>query len=173
MGADVLLLERTNRPGNKLLLAGNRRCNLTNAKDLEDFVAMYGPNGRFLFSAFGSFFRDDLLAFLERYGVETKTEPDGRVFPASNRAEDVVNALQRYLEDGGVRLRTGARVTSIQIAKGCVAGVEIDKEVVPATAVILATGGASYPETGSSGDGYRLAAELGHSIVKLRPALVP
>ena len=173
MGADVLLLERTNRPGNKLLLAGNRRCNLTNAKDLEDFVAMYGPNGRFLFSAFGSFFRDDLLAFLERYGVKTKTEPDGRVFPASNRAEDVVNALQRYLEDGGVRLRTGARVTSIQIAKGCVAGVEIDKEVVPATAVILATGGASYPETGSSGDGYRLAAELGHSIVKLRPALVP
>jgi hypothetical protein len=173
MGADVLLLERTNRPGNKLLLAGNRRCNLTNAKDLEDFVAMYGPNGRFLFSAFGSFFRDDLLAFLERYGVETKTEPDGRVFPASNRAEDVVNALQRYLEDGGVRLRTGARVTSIQIAKGCVAGVEIDKEVVPATAVILATGGASYPETGSSGDGYRLAAEVGHKIVKLRPALVP
>ena len=173
MGADVLLLERTNRPGNKLLLAGNRRCNLTNARDLQDFVAMYGPNGRFLFSAFGRFFHDDLLAFLERYGVETKTEPDGRVFPASNRAEDVVNALQRYLEDGGVRLRTGARVTSIQIAKGCVAGVEIDKEVVPATAVILATGGASYPETGSSGDGYRLAAELGHSIVKLRPALVP
>ncbi len=173
MGADVLLLERTNRPGNKLLLTGNRRCNLTNTKDLEDFVAMYGPNGRFLFSAFGSFFRDDLLAFLERYGVETKTEPDGRVFPASNRAEDVVNALQRYLEDGGVRLRTGARVTSIQIAKGRVAGVEIDKERVPAAAVVLATGGASYPETGSSGDGYRLAAEVGHSVVKLRPALVP
>jgi predicted flavoprotein YhiN len=173
MGADVLLLERTNRPGNKLLLTGNRRCNLTNTKDLEDFVAMYGPNGRFLFSAFGRFFHDDLLAFLERYGVETKTEPDGRVFPASNRAEDVVNALQRSLEDGGVRLRTGAKVTSIQIAKGRVAGVEIDKERVPAAAVVLATGGASYPETGSSGDGYRLAAKVGHSVVKLRPALVP
>jgi predicted flavoprotein YhiN len=172
-GADVLLLEKTNRPGNKLLLTGNRRCNLTNTKDLEDFVAMYGPSGRFLYSAFGRFFRDDLLSFLERYGVETKTEPDGRVFPASNRAEDVASALQRYMEDGGVRLRTGARVTGIQIARGRVAGVEIDKELLPAAAVVLATGGASYPETGSSGDGYRLAAGVGHSIVKLRPALVP
>ncbi|MBN2099917.1 MAG: NAD(P)/FAD-dependent oxidoreductase [Dehalococcoidia bacterium] len=172
-GADVLLLERTNRPGNKLLLTGNRRCNFTNTKDLEDFVTMYGPSGRFLYGVFGRFFRDDLLAFLERYGVGTKTEPDGRVFPSSNRAEDVVSALQRYLEDGGVRLRTGARVTSIQIAKGRVTGVEIDKERVPAAAVVLATGGASYPETGSSGDGYSLAAEVGHNIVKLRPALVP
>lgn len=173
MGASVLLLERTNRPGNKLLLTGNKRCNLTNAKDLEDFVAMYGPNGRFLYSSFGRFFRDDLLAFLERYGVETKTEPDGRIFPVSNRAEDVVSALQRYLEDSGVRLRTGARVSFIQVKRQRATGVEIGQEVVPAAAVVLATGGASYPETGSSGDGYRLAAELGHSTVKLRPALVP
>ena len=173
MGADVLLLERTNRPGNKLLLTGNRRCNVTNTTDLEDFVAMYGPNGRFLYSAFGRFFRDDLLAFLERYGVETKSEPDGRVFPASNRAEDVVSALQRYLEDGGVRLRNGARVNALQVKNQRVIGVETGQEVVPAAAVVLATGGASYPETGSSGDGYRLAAEVGHSVVKLRPALVP
>jgi hypothetical protein len=173
MGAKVLLLEKTNRPGNKLLLTGNRRCNLTNAKELDDFIAMYGPNGRFLHSAFGRFFRDDLMAFLERHGVVTKTEPDGRVFPASNRAEDVVSALQRYMDDCGVRLRTGARVTSLQVAKRQVVGVQIDKEVVPAAAVVLATGGASYPETGSSGDGYRLVAELGHTIVQLRPALVP
>src|SRR5512137_2300118 len=124
-GADVLLLERTNRPGNKLLLTGNRRCNLTNTKDLEDFVAMYGPHGRFLYSAFGRFFRDDLLAFLERCGVETKTEPDGRVFPASNRADDVVDALRRYTEDASVRLRTGARVTALQVKKQRVTGVEI------------------------------------------------
>ncbi len=110
---------------------------------------------------------------MERYGVETKAEPDGRVFPASNKAEDVMNALRRYMEDGGVRLRTGARVTGIQVAGQRVVGVEIGQEPVPAAAVILATGGASYPETGSSGDGYRLAAELGHTIVKLRPALVP
>jgi len=173
MGADVLLLERTNRPGNKLLLTGNRRCNVTNTTDLEDFVAMYGPNGRFLYSAFGRFFRDDLLAFLERYGVETKSEPDGRVFPASNRSEDVVSALQRYLEESGVRLRNGARVSALQVKKQRVTGVEIGQEVVPAAAVVLATGGASYPETGSGGDGYRLAAAVGHTIIKLRPALVP
>jgi predicted flavoprotein YhiN len=173
MGASVLLLERTNRPGNKLLLTGNKRCNLTNTRDLEDFVAMYGGNGRFLYSAFGRFFRDDLLGLMERYGVETKMEPDGRVFPASNKAEDVMNALRRYTEDCGVRLRTGVRVTGIQVAGERVVGVEIGQEAVPGAAVILATGGASYPETGSSGDGYRLAAELGHKIVKLRPALVP
>jgi len=173
MGAGVLLLERTNRPGNKLLLTGNKRCNLTNAKELEDFIAMYGPNGRFLHSAFGRFFRDDLLAFLERYAVVTKTEPDGRVFPASNRAEDVANALQRYLDEVGVLLRTGARATSIQVTKQRVTGVEIGQEFLPAAAVVLATGGASYPETGSSSDGYRLATEVGHSVVKLRPALVP
>ena len=173
MGADVLLLEKTNRPGNKLLLTGNRRCNVTNTTDLEDFVAMYGPNGRFLYSAFGRFFRDDLLAFLERYGVETKSEPDGRVFPASNRSEDVVSALQRYLEGSGVRLRNGARVSALQVKKQRVTGVEIGQEVVPAAAVVLATGGASYPETGSGGDGYRLAAAVGHTIIKLRPALVP
>jgi hypothetical protein len=172
-GADVLLLERTNRPGNKLLITGNRRCNLTNTRDLEDFVTMYGPHGRFLYSAFGRFFRGDLLAFLERYGVETKTEPDGRVFPASNKAEDVVNALRQYMEEGGVRLRTGARVSALQVKKQRITGVEIGDEAMPAAAVVLATGGVSYPETGSSGDGYRLAAELGHTIVKLRPALVP
>jgi predicted flavoprotein YhiN len=172
-GASVLLLEKTNRPANKLLLTGNRRGNLTNAKELDDFIAMYGPNGRFLYSSFGRFFRDDLMALLGRYGVEAKTEPDGRVFPASNRAEDVVNALQRYMDNCGVRLRTNAKVTSIQIAKQRVTGVQIDKELVPAAAVVLATGGASYPETGSSGDGYRLASEVGHTLIGLRPALVP
>jgi predicted Rossmann fold flavoprotein len=162
LGADVLLLEKTNRPGNKLLLTGNRRCNLTNARELDDFIAMYGPNGRFLYSSFGRFFRDDLMALLERYGVETKTESDGRVFPASNRAEDVASALQRYMDDCGVHLRIGARVTGIQVAKGRVAGVEIDKEVLPAAAVVLATGGASYPETGQEYAGDRLEERPSH-----------
>ncbi len=173
LGAEVLLLERTNRPANKLLLTGNGRCNLTNTADLPDFAAMYGPNGRFLYGAFSRFFRDDLLALLERYGVETRAEADGRVFPASNRAADVAGALRRYVEEAGVRLRTGARVTGIQVSSSRTAGVMIGPEPLPAAAVVLATGGASYPETGSSGDGYGLAAELGHSIVKLRPALAP
>lgn len=173
LGAGVILLEKTERPGNKILISGKTRCNLTNAKELDDFIAMYGPNGRFLYSAFHRYFRDDLLAFLRRYGVETKTEHGGRIFPASDDARDVIKALERYMADHGVQLRTGIGVTGIQVDNGRVTGVQTEKEALPAAAVVLATGGASYPETGSTGDGYRLAAALGHTITKLRPALVP
>jgi len=173
MGADVLLLEKTERPGKKILISGKTRCNVTNARELEDFIAMYGPNGRFLYSAFHRYFRGDLLAFLGRYGVETKTERGGRIFPASDDARDVVRALERYMADYGVRLRTNVRVTGLQVEAGRVIGVRTARGTYPAAAVVLATGGASYPHTGSTGDGYRMAAEVGHTIVKLRPALVP
>jgi predicted flavoprotein YhiN len=173
LAANVILLEKTKHPGNKILISGKTRCNLTNAKELNDFIAMYCPDGRFLYSAFHRFFRDDLLAFLRRYSVETKTERGGRVFPASDDARDVVKAFERYMADHGVQLRTDARVTGIQVDKGRVDSVQTEKGTLSATAVVLATGGASYPETGSTGDGYQLAAALGHTITKLRPALVP
>ncbi len=173
LGASVLLLEKTASPGNKIRISGKTRCNLSNAKELDDFIAMYGHNGRFLYSAFHHFFRDDLLALLRRYGVETKTERGGRIFPASDNAEDVVKALEQYMADHGVQLRTGIRVTGIQVDNGRLTGVQTEEGALSATAVILATGGASFPETGSNGDGYRLAAALGHTITKLRPALVP
>jgi len=173
LGADVLLLEKTERPGKKILISGKTRCNLTNAKEVDDFIAMYGTNGRFLYSVFHRYFRDDLLAFLKRYGIETKTERGGRIFPASDDARDVVKAFERYMADHGVRMRTGSRVSRIQVEKGRVIGVQTGQESHPATAVILATGGASFPGTGSTGDGYRLAAASGHTITKLRPALVP
>ena len=172
-GGDVLLLEKTNRPGNKLRLTGNYRCNLTNSAELDDSVTMYGPNGRFLYQAFHRFFRDDLLDLLWRYGVETSTEDDGRIFPASGNAEDVVRALEQYTADGGVELRVNARVTEILVSRRRVAGVKVGEQVCPAAAVVLATGGASYPETGSSGAGYILAKGLGHQVAKIRPALVP
>jgi hypothetical protein len=114
-----------------------------------------------------------LLAFLRRYGVETKTEPDGRIFPASDDARDVVKAFQRYLADHGVQMRTGIRATRIQVEGRCVTGVQTEQGIYPAAAVILATGGASYPGTGSAGDGYRMAEAVGHTIVKLRPSLIP
>ena len=173
LAASVLVLEKTKHPGNKILVSGKTRCNLTNAKELDDFIGMYCPNGRFLYSAFHRFFRDDLLAFLRRYGVETKTERGGRVFPASDDARDVVKAFERYMADHGVQLRTDTRVTGIQVDNGRVVSVQTEKGTLSAAAVVLATGGASYPETGSTGDGYRLAAALGHTITKLRPALVP
>ncbi|MBU2053837.1 MAG: NAD(P)/FAD-dependent oxidoreductase, partial [Proteobacteria bacterium] len=137
------------------------------------FIAMYGPNGRFLHSAFRRFFRDDLLAFLRRYGVETKVERGGQVFPVSDTAADVVAAFRRYLKEQEVELRTGVRVTGIDVREGRVEGVRTAEGMIPARAVVLATGGATWPATGSSGDGYRMASALGHVVTRLRPALVP
>ncbi len=173
LGAEVLLLEKMKRSGMKLRISGQMRCNLTNARQLDDFVAMYGANGRFLRNVFHHYFRDDLLAFLRRYGVDTKTELDGRIFPASDDARDVVKAFQRYLADHGVQILTGVRATSIQVDRGRVTGVQTEQDIYRAAAIVLATGGASYPGTGSTGDGYRMAEAVGHTILKLRPSLVP
>ena len=172
-GAAVLLIEKTDGPGKKLLISGKGRCNLTNARELEGFISMFGPNGRFLHGAFHRWFREELLSFLGRYGVATKVERGGRIFPASDDAADVVAALRRYLADYGVELRTGVRATAIALRDGRVEGVRTEAGVLPARAVILATGGATWPATGSAGDGYRMAASLGHTVTKLRPALVP
>jgi len=173
MGARVLLLEKTDGPGKKILVSGKSRCNLTNACDYEHFLSMYGPNGRFLHGVFHRFFREDLIAFLKRHAVETKTERGGRIFPVSDDAADVVKAFQRHLRRHGVELRTGVAVKGIAVRGGRVAGVHTQEGFVPARAVVLATGGATWSATGSSGDGYRMAALLGHAVTKLRPALVP
>jgi hypothetical protein len=124
LGAHVSLLEKTGRPGKKVLISGRTRCNLTNARELDSFIQMYGSNGRFLYSAFNHYFRDDLLAFLRRYGVETKTEPDGRIFPASDDAQDIARALEQYVADSAVQMQTHVRATSIVVKEGRVAGVQ-------------------------------------------------
>lgn len=172
-GAHVILLEKTHQLGQKILISGKMRCNLTNTRDMDDFISMYGPNGRFLYRAFQHFFREDLIAFLKRYDVETKTERGGRIFPVSDNAKDVVNAFRKYLADCNVRIITHTRVTGIQISDGRVMGVRTEEGIHPAGAVILAAGGKTYPTTGSAGDGYTMAAAVGHTIIRLRPALVP
>jgi predicted flavoprotein YhiN len=172
-GTSVLLIEKMSKPGNKLTISGNGRCNFTNSGNLSDFINMYGTNGQFLYSAFNSFFRDDILAFFKRYSIESIAQDDGRIFPASDNANDLVNALKLYLTQYGVQIRMGVKATNIQVSNSKVTGVQTEHGIFPATAVILATGGASYPETGSSGDGYKIAAALGHTIIKLRPSLVP
>jgi len=172
-GAEVLLLEKMKQPGKKILISGKTRCNLTNARELEDFITAYGANGRFLYSALHRFFRDELLAFLKYYDVETKTERGGRIFPASDDARDVVRALEHYMTDYRVEVRMSTPVKAIIVEDGKVIGVRTEKAEYPAEAVILAAGGASWPATGSTGDSYRIAEALGHTIVKLRPGLVP
>ncbi len=172
-GADVVLLEKMSGAGSKILISGQSRCNLSNSASLEDFIPMYGANGRFLYPAFKRFFREDLLALLARQGLSTVTERGGRIFPASGQAAEVVNALLRHLKERGVTLRTGEIVTGVDTCDSAVSAVKTPQGTYTAEAVILAAGGASYPVTGSSGDGYRIAAALGHTLVKLRPALVP
>jgi hypothetical protein len=172
-GADVLLLEKTPRLGNKLCITGKGRCNVTNVAELSEFVAHFGETGRFLYGALSHFFVPDLRAFLERRGMPTKVERGGRVFPASEDAREVAAALEGYLVLNGVRVLRRHPVEQILVEGQQVVGVKACDRAFGGCAVVLATGGASYPRTGSTGDGYRLAAELGHRILPIRPALVP
>ncbi len=172
-GARVLLLEKTDRLGKKLRITGKGRCNLTNTADLPDFIAHFRPDGRFLYGAFARFFHPDLVAFFAQRGVPTVTERGGRVFPVSNDANQVADALAGYARQHGVAVRYRAGVSGLRIEGGRVRGVRLGDETLAAGAVIVATGGASYPGTGSTGDGYRLAEAAGHGIARLRPALVP
>lgn len=173
LGASVILLEKMERPGKKILVSGNGRCNLTNCRDRDSFIAQFGPNGLFLGNAFNRFFRDDLMAFLRRYGIECKVKSAGKVYPVTENARDIVRVFQRYIDDGRVTLQLGVKVTGILVENGRVSGVSTPAGDLPVSAVILAAGGSSHPQTGSTGDGFCLAAELGHNIVRLRPGLVP
>jgi len=173
-GARVLLLEKTKRLGNKLRITGKGRCNLTNVADMPDFIAHFGPNGPFLRNAFARFFNQDLIDFFAAQGVPTVVERGQRVFPASNDAHQVADALAGYLRQSGARVRFKAKVAELKAEGGRIAGLWMEGgEFLTARAVVVATGGASYPGTGSTGDGYRLAKALGHTIVPIRPALVP
>lgn len=172
-GAPVLLLEKTPRLGNKLRITGKGRCNLTNVAPLADFVAHFGPHGRFLYGALSRFTVDDLRDFLAARGVPTVVERGGRVFPEVNDADAVADALAAYLRQGGAQVRRRTRVSGLVAANGRIAGVESAGQTFPARAVIVAAGGASYPGTGSTGDAYPWLAALGHTVVPPRPALVP
>ncbi len=173
-GGSVLLLEKMSEAGKKILVSGKERCNVTNVAPIEPFIRHYGRNGQFLRNAFHRFFREELRALLRRYGVETQVERGGRVFPTSGEAADVRDALLRYATESGAQVRYDAPVAAILTEGGAVRGVRLrDGATLAADAVVVATGGASWPATGSTGDGYRMAQEVGHAIVPLRPALVP
>jgi len=174
-GAKVLLLEKKSRPALKLGITGKGRCNLTNSAKLTDFIARFGKNGRFLRTAFSGFFSQELLDFFEKRGVETKHERGGRIFPVGNEARLIVRALRQWVHDSGARVRTGTEVSKLLTVDGHISGVELveNAERLTADAVIVAVGGASYPVTGSTGDGVKLAKQAGHRIVPLRPSLVP
>ena len=171
-GKKVLLLERNERLGKKLLITGKGRCNVTNDCSEQEILQNIPRNGRFLYSAMTAFPPKRIMEFFESAGCPLKTERGNRVFPVSDKSQSVLDALKNELHRSGVAVRTG-RVKGIMVENGAVCGVATDKERLDAGAVILATGGVSYPTTGSTGDGYAMAKALGHTIVEPQGSLVP
>ena len=173
LGGKVLVLEKMKREGRKLLITGKGRCNITNDAPISEFIKHIYPNGRFLRSAFSSFFSKDIIELLKEHGVESTLERGGRYFPASNRSRDVLNALLQWVKGFKVDIRCGHRVDELIVEANTIKGVKANGQKFLSNNVIIATGGKSYPATGSNGEGYELARNVGHSVVKARPALVP
>ena len=169
----VLLLEKMRQEGRKLLITGKGRCNITNNRAIGDFITHVNPNGRFLRNAISQFFSTDIIDLLRKQGVETILERGGRYFPASNKSADVLQALLKWVNKLNVEIRCGHRVEKLIVENKTMQGIQANGQKFTARHVILATGGNSYPATGSNGEGYELARRVGHSIEKVRPALVP
>lgn len=174
LGAQVMILERMRTPGRKMLITGKGRCNITNSCEIAEMIRNLPGNGRFLNSALHRFSNDDIIYLLESHGLQTKVERGGRVFPVTDKAKDVVDTLLNIYREKGGKLLVDQMVSKILIEDGCVKGVLTnDGNKYTADAVILTTGGASYPGTGSDGNGFTLAKACGHTIIPLKPSLVP
>ena len=173
-GDKVIILEKMEKTGKKLLITGKGRCNITNNGDLDEFMKNIPENSKFLFSSFNQYSNKDIINLLNSEGVSTKVERGGRVFPVSDKSIDVLEALKRKLKKLDVEIKTNFEVTKILTENGIAKGIEgKNKEQLFADKVILATGGMSYPVTGSTGDGYKMAKELGHTVTEIKPSLVP
>ena len=176
-GNEVILLEKMEKLGKKLLITGKGRCNITNSAEMDEFMKNIPENSKFLYSSFSRFTNNDIINFLNKQGVATKVERGGRIFPVSDKAEDVLNAFLRKLKELNVTIKTNFEVTKILTEGSVSIGIEGKNngkvEKLMADKIILTTGGKSYPVTGSTGDGYKMAKNLGHTITNLKPSLVP
>ena len=172
-GDEVILLEKNSLLGKKILITGKGRCNITSSLDITEFISNIPGNGRFLYSAFDNFSNIDIINLLKDEGVDVKEERGNRYFPVSDKAEDVRKALERLVKKAGVDIRLNCQVTGIIVKDNSVSQVCFKNGKVNADKVILATGGMTYPVTGSTGEGYKIARNVGHSIKKIRGSLVP
>lgn len=176
---EVIILEKMEKCGKKLLITGKGRCNITSSLDISEFISNVPGNGRFLYSAFSNFTNKDIIQLLKKYGVKVKNERGNRIFPESDHSLDVLNALLKELKECKVEIRTNAEVVNIETENEKVVSVTYkdklnnENNVLKADKIILATGGKSYSKTGSSGEGYILAKKLGHHITEIKPSLVP
>jgi len=173
-GANTLLLEKMERPCRKLMITGKGRCNLTNIVAISEFLRHTGPDSRFLRYSFAEFFSEDLIRFFKENGVETITERGGRVFPASEKSVDIVDGLVRWVKKSGVQIITGVKAEKLIVEDHAISGIRLsDGDEYHCRALIVCTGGKSYPATGSTGDGYNMAQQAGHHVIPPRQALVP
>ena len=175
-GNKVTLIEKMNSLGRKLLITGKGRCNITSSINIEDFIKNIPRNGKFLYSSFINFSNLDIIEFLKKQGLEVKIERGNRIFPVTDSSQDVLKCFTKKLKDLKVNIMLNTKVKHIIInkEKNCVEGVKLeDENIIKAEKIILATGGKSYPLTGSTGDGYKMAKELGHIITNIKPSLVP
>ena len=171
---EVILIEKKNSLGKKLLITGKGRCNITSGLDISEFIKNTPGNGRFLYSSFQNFTNHDIIEFLRKQGLKVKEERGNRIFPQSDRSLDVLNCFQKRLNQLKIKIIYNTKVEKVIVNDlKQVIGVQTDKEIIKADKVILATGGKSYPATGSTGDGYKMAKELGHTITDIKPSLVP
>ncbi len=173
LGGKVLILEKMPSAGRKLLITGSGRCNVTNNAPIGEFITHVYPDGRFFRTALSKFSSKDILALLGNYGVGCSLAPLGRYFPTSNKSKDVLGALLQWIKDLNVEIRFDSPVEKLVVEEGAIHGVQSNGKEILAAKVILATGGKSYPVTGSTGDGYAIAKQLGHMVEDVRPALVP
>ncbi|TDT61881.1 NAD(P)/FAD-dependent oxidoreductase [Fonticella tunisiensis] len=173
-GHRVTLIEKNDRLGKKLFITGKGRCNLTTNKDIEEIIKNIPGNGAFMYSSLYTFSNYDLMDMIERKGVKLKVERGGRVFPQSDKSSDIIKCFERYLKENNVEVLLNTKVTDVRASNGHIEGVEVDSgRFIKCDVVILATGGKSYPATGSSGDGYVFASKLGHKITEIKPSLIP
>lgn len=176
-GHQVILLEKMKSLGRKLLITGKGRCNITSSLDMEEFIKNTPSNGMFLYSCYQNYTNQDIIQFLKEQGLEVKEERGNRIFPVTNKSQDVLKCFTKKLKELGVEIRYNTQVTQILVEQkddiSRVIGVKTDQGKIEADKIILATGGKSYPLTGSTGDGYLLAKALGHTITEIKPSLVP
>lgn len=176
-GNNVILLEKKERLGRKLLITGKGRCNITSSLEMEGFIKNTPGNGMFLYSSYQQFTNKDILAFLKKQGLEVKEERGNRIFPITDKSMDVLECFKKRLKELNVKIYLNESAKQILIKKTeteeRVIGVKTDKKIIDADKVILATGGKSYPLTGSTGDGYKMAKDLGHTVTEIKPSLVP
>ena len=170
---EVILIEKMSSLGRKLCITGKGRCNITSSLEMEDFIKNTPGNGMFLYSSFNNYTNQDIINFLSKQGLKVKEERGNRIFPVTDSARDVLNCFIRKLNELKVKIMLNTKVTEIIVEEKKVVGVKIENGIIKADKIIIATGGKSYPTTGSTGDGYILAQKIGHTLTDIKPSLVP